>query len=429
MYKTLRAKREGGVVMAKLNPHEMFVQQLEEAAPHISAEPEYLEILKQPKEVLEITIPLRLDDGSVKVLKAWRSHHNNALGPYKGGVRFHPHVNRDEVAALSSWMTIKCATADLPYGGGKGGVSVNAKELTMTELERLSRGYALGISRFVGTDIDIPAPDVYTNPQVMSWFVDTHEKIHGRSEPSVYTGKPVAVGGSLGRGDATSRGGMYVLRETLRELGLLGKPLTAAVQGYGNVGSYAHKLGDLVGLNFVAACDSRGGAYSAKGISYEEVSKLKRETGSIKGMKGTDGVTNEELLELEVDVLVPAALEGVINAENAKNIKAKVVLELANGPVTPEAAAILEDKGILVVPDVLANAGGVTVSCFEWIQGRTGDFWTEEEVHQKLDKKLTKAFQEIWKIKKEKNITFRQAAYVRAVDRITLAMRFRGIWP
>jgi glutamate dehydrogenase/leucine dehydrogenase len=407
----------------------MFVQQLEEAAPHISAEPEYLEILKQPKEVLEITIPLRLDDGSVKVLKAWRSHHNNALGPYKGGVRFHPHVNRDEVAALSSWMTIKCATADLPYGGGKGGVSVNAKELTMSELERLSRGYALGISRFVGTDIDIPAPDVYTNPQVMSWFVDTHEKVMGRSEPSVYTGKPVAVGGSLGRGDATSRGGMYVLRETLRELGLLGKPLTAAVQGYGNVGSYAHKLGDLVGLNFVAACDSRGGAYSAKGISYEEVSKVKRETGSIKGMKGTDGVTNEELLELEVDVLVPAALEGVINADNAKKIKAKVVLELANGPITPEAATILEEKGILVVPDVLANSGGVTVSCFEWIQGRTGDFWTEEEVQQKLDKKLTKAFQEIWKIKKEKNITFRQAAYVRAVDRITLAMRFRGIWP
>ncbi len=415
--------------MAKLNPHEMFVQQLEEAAPHISAEPEYLEILKQPKEVLEITIPLRLDDGSVKVLKAWRSHHNNALGPYKGGVRFHPHVNRDEVAALSSWMTIKCATADLPYGGGKGGVSVNAKELTMTELERLSRGFALGISRFVGTDIDIPAPDVYTNPQVMSWFVDTHEKVMGRSEPSVYTGKPVAVGGSLGRGDATSRGGMYVLRETLREIGLLGKPLTAAVQGYGNVGGNAHKLAHLVGLNVVAACDSRSGAYSKECVRYEDMAKQKRETGTLKGLKGTESVTNEELLELDVDVLIPAALEGVINAENANNIKAKVVLELANGPVTPEAAAILEDKGILVVPDVLANAGGVTVSCFEWIQGRTGDFWTEEEVHQKLDKKLTKAFQEIWKIKKEKNITFRQAAYVRAVDRITLAMRFRGIWP
>ena len=415
--------------MAKMNPHEMFVQQLEEAAPHISAEPEYLEILKQPREVLEVTIPLRLDDGTVKVLKGWRSHHNNALGPYKGGVRYHPHVNRDEVVALSSWMTVKCATADLPYGGGKGGVSVNAKELTKGELERLSRGYALAINRFVGTDIDIPAPDVYTNPQVMSWFVDTFEKVNGRSEPSVFTGKPVAVGGSLGRGDATSRGGMYVLRETLREMGLLGKTLTSAVQGYGNVGSYAHKLGNLVGLNVLAACDSRSGAFSKNGISYEDTAKQKRDTGSLKGMKVTDSITNEELLELDVDVLIPAALEGVINAGNAKNIKAKVVLELANGPVTPEAAAILEDKGILVVPDVLANSGGVTVSCFEWIQGRTGDYWTEEEVHQKLDKKLTKAFQEIWKIKKEKNITFRQAAYVRAVDRITLAMRFRGIWP
>ena len=405
------------------------LQYFYDAAEEMGLEEGLIEILSRSERKLSMSIPVEMDDGTIRVFDGFRVQHSTALGPSKGGVRFHPNVCLDECEALAMMMTWKCSLAGIPYGGGKGGVSVNAKELTMTELERLSRGYALGISRFVGTDIDIPAPDVYTNPQVMSWFVDTHEKIHGRSEPSVYTGKPVAVGGSLGRGDATSRGGMYVLRETLRELGLLGKPLTAAVQGYGNVGSYAHKLGDLVGLNFVAACDSRGGAYSAKGISYEEVSKLKRETGSIKGMKGTDGVTNEELLELEVDVLVPAALEGVINAENAKNIKAKVVLELANGPVTPEAAAILEDKGILVVPDVLANAGGVTVSCFEWIQGRTGDFWTEEEVHQKLDKKLTKAFQEIWKIKKEKNITFRQAAYVRAVDRITLAMRFRGIWP
>ena len=420
---------EGGLGMAKMNPHEMFLKQLEEAAPHITAEPEYREILKQPKEVLEVTIPLKYDDGTVKVLKAWRSHHNKALGPYKGGVRYHPHVNRDEVVALSSWMTVKCATADLPYGGGKGGISVNAKELTKNEMERLSRAFSLGINKFVGTDIDIPAPDVYTNPQVMAWFVDTFEKINGRSEPSVFTGKPVAVGGSLGRGDATSRGGMYVLRETLREMGLLGKTLTAAVQGFGNVGSYAHKLAPDVGLNVLAACDSRGGAFNKNGISYDETAKQKRETGSIKGMKGADVLTNEELLELDVDVLIPAALEGVINADNADKIKAKVVLELANGPITPEGEAILNAKGILVVPDVLANAGGVTVSCFEWIQGRTGDFWTVEEVQQKLDKKLTKAFQEIWKIKKEKNITFRQAAYVRAVDRITLAMRFRGIWP
>ncbi len=230
----------------------------------------------------------------------------------------------------------------------------------------------MAINRFVGTDIDIPAPDVYTNPQVMSWFVDTFEKVQGRSEPSVFTGKPVAVGGSLGRGDATSRGGMYVLRETLREMGLLGKTLTAAVQGYGNVGGYAHKLADLVGLNVLAVTDSRGGAFNSKGLAYEEVSRFKRETGAIKGLKGTDPMTNEDIIEMDVDVLIPAALEGVINADNADKVKAKVVLELANGPVTPEGEAILNEKGILVVPDVLANAGGVTVSCFEWIQGRTG---------------------------------------------------------
>ena len=415
--------------MEKLNPHEMFVKQLEEAAPYITAEPEYLEILKEPKEVLEITIPLRLDDGSVKLCKAWRSHHNNALGPYKGGVRYHPKVNRDEVVALSSWMSIKTATANLPYGGGKGGVAINAKELTKGELERLSRAFALGMSRFVGTDIDIPAPDVYTNPQVMAWFVDTYEKVHGRSEPSVYTGKPVAVGGSLGRGDATSRGGIYVLRETLREIGLLGKPLTAAVQGYGNVGSHAHELADILDLKVVAVSDSRGGSYCEAGIDYEYASGYKRENGTVKGMPDMDAITNEELLELDVDVLIPSALEGVITEQNADKIKAKVILELANGPTTPEGEAILTDKGILVVPDVLANSGGVTVSCFEWIQGRTGDFWTIETVQEKLDEKLTTAFKAIWAIKEEQNIRFRQAAYVRAVDSIITAMRFRGIWP
>ncbi|HPI97365.1 MAG TPA: Glu/Leu/Phe/Val dehydrogenase [Synergistales bacterium] len=413
-----------------MNPYEMFVKQVDEATPFLTVEPEYIEILKYPKEVMEVSIPLRLDDGGVKVLKGWRSHHNNALGPYKGGVRYHPNVSREEVIALSSWMTIKCATAELPYGGGKGGVSVNPRDLSPAEVERLSRGYAMAISRFMGTDIDIPAPDVYTNPQIMSWFVDTYEKIHGKSEPSCYTGKPVEAGGSLGRGDATSRGGMYVLRELLKEQGLLGKDLTVAVQGFGNVGGFAHKLiaSDL-GLKIVAASDSRGGAYNPNGLEYGAVRKHKTDTGSISGFAEAERVSNEELLELDVDILVPSALEGVITAANASKIKAKVVLELANGPTTPEADEILSDMGVIVVPDVLANAGGVTVSCFEWIQGRTGDYWTEEEVHQKLDMKLTTAFHQIWKIKQEFGIRMRQAAYVRAISRIVGAMRFKGIWP
>ena len=258
----------------------------------------------------------------------------------------------------------------------------------------------MAISRFMGTDIDIPAPDVYTNPQIMSWFVDTYEKIHGRSEPSCYTGKPVEAGGSLGRGDATSRGGMYVLRETLKEMGLLGKELTVAVQGFGNVGGFAHKLiaSDL-GLKVVAVSDSRGGAYNPNGLDYDPVRKHKTETGSISGFAGAERVTNEELLELDADIVFPSDLEGVITANNASKVKAKVVLELANGPTTPEADGILDDMGVVLVPDVLANAGGVSVSCFEWIEGRTGDYWTEEEVHQKLDKRLTTAFNQTRTIK------------------------------
>lgn len=413
-----------------MNPYEMFVKQVDDATPYLNVEPEYIEILKFPREVLEVSIPLKLDDGELKVLKGWRSHHNNALGPFKGGVRYHPNVTREEVIALSSWMTIKCATAQLPYGGGKGGIAVNVRDLSLPEIERLSRAYALAVARFVGTDTDIPAPDVYTNPQIMAWFVDTYEKISGRNEPSSFTGKPVEAGGSLGRGDATSRGGMYVLREMLKEKGLLGRELTAAVQGFGNVGGFAHKLAvSEVGIKVVAVSDSHGGVYNPSGISYDGLKQHKANSGSVVGYENAESVSNEELLELDVDVLIPAALEGVITDQNAENIKAPIVLELANGPTTPEAEQILYDKGIEVIPDVLANAGGVTVSCFEWIQGRTGDYWTEGYIHSKLDEKLTLAFHEIWEIRQNHNIKMRQAAYVRAISRIIAAMRFKGIWP
>ena len=415
--------------MAKVNPYEMFVKQVDDAAPYLGLEEEYIAMLKEPREVLELSIPLRLDDGTVRVLKAYRSHHNNALGPYKGGVRYHAQVTRDEVVALSSWMTIKCATVGLPYGGGKGGVAVNPRELSRWEMERLSRAYALGIYRFSGTDLDIPAPDVYTNPQVMAWFVDTFEKVSGHSEPSSYTGKPVELGGSLGRAGATARGGLFVLRETLKERDLLGKDLTCAIQGYGNAGSYAHRFAQELGVRVVAVSDSKGGIFNPAGLDYPSLVEHKRYSGQVGGFHGVDEITNGELLRLGVDILVPAALESVITREVAPEVKARLVVELANGPTTLEADEILFDHGTLVVPDVLANAGGVTVSCFEWIQGRTGDTWSEETVEQKLDEKMTRAFREIWHLRNEKKIRMRQAAYVRAIGRVVAAMRFRGIWP
>lgn len=415
--------------MTKLNPHVMFQQQVDDAAPFLGLADEFIDILKEPKEVLEFSIPLTYEDGTVKVVKAWRSHHNNALGPYKGGVRFHSQVCREEVVALSSWMTVKCATAGLPYGGGKGGVSINPHDLTSQELERLSRAYALGVSRFTGTDLDVPAPDVYTNPQVMSWFLDTMEKVKGYSEPSAYTGKPLILGGSLGRTEATAQGGFVVLKEALRETGLLGKDLTCAIQGYGNAGSYAHLYAEELGLRVVAVSDSSGGIYNPKGLGYEATRDHKMNRGRVGGVPGTETITQEELLSLDVDILIPAALEGVLNKELAPKVKAKIILELANGPTTPEADKILADHGTVVIPDVLANSGGVTVSCFEWIQGRTGDYWSKEKVERKLTEKLTGAFGEIWKIRQDNEIRMRQATYIRAIGRIASAMRFRGIWP
>ncbi len=416
--------------MAKRDPFEMFLQQVDEAAPYIDVERDIIEAIKYPKEVLCLSLPIKMDDGSIKVFKAYRSHHNDALGPCKGGVRYHPDVTMEEVMALSAWMTIKCATAGLPYGGGKGGISVNPKDLSENELEKLSRAYALGIARFTGTDIDIPAPDVYTNPQIMAWFTDTYEKVKGWHEPSVYTGKPIIIGGSLGRNDATARGGMYVTREALKVLGMDNKELTVAIQGYGNAGYFAHKLFlENLNVKVVAVSDSKGGIYNEKGFEFEPLFNWKRENGTVVGFEGADKITNEELLELDVDILIPAALEEVITEENAPNVKAKIIVELANGPLTPEADKILEDKGVIILPDVLANAGGVTVSYFEWVQGRMGYWWTLDEVHKKLDEKLSQAFHDIWKIKEDKNIGMRQATYVRAIARVAEAMKVRGFWP
>lgn len=409
----------------------MFLQQLEQAVPYVTVEPEYLEILRHPKEVLELSLPVRLDGGGIKVFKAWRSHHNNALGPYKGGVRYHAEVSRDEVVALSSWMTIKCAIAGLPYGGGKGGISVDIRELSRNELETLSRAYAFGLARFTGTDYDIPAPDVYTNPQIMSWFLDTYEKVKGWSESSAYTGKPPVLGGSLGRSDATGKGGVFILREGLKKLGLLGKKdLKVGIQGYGNAGTRAHRfVEEDLGLTVVAVSDSGAALYNPKGLPYREVSKHKNNTRSLKGFQGAEELFPDLLFGLDMDILILAALGGAVDAQNAPDIKAHVLLEIANGPVTPDAEALLTDKGVTIIPDVLANAGGVIVSCFEWIQGRSGDVWTEEYVFQKLDERLTLSFKDVMKIAEDRKISARKAAYVKAVGRIVDAMRFRGIWP
>ena len=411
------------------NPYDMFKQQIDEAAPFLKIDQEYFDILKEPKEVLELSLPVRLDDGSVKIFKAWRSHFNNALGPYKGGIRYHVQVNRDEVIALYGWMTIKCAVVRLPLGGAKGGISCNPAELSTGELEKLTRAYALGVSRFIGTDYDIPAPDVNTNTQTMAWIADTYEKIKGFSEPSVITGKPIEVGGSLGRGTATAQGGVFILREALKELGLYGKDLTCAIQGYGNAGSFVHQLLQGMGLKVVAVSDSKGAIYNPKGLSYDDVKEHKMRTRSVVGLPGSETISGEDLLKVDVDVLIPAALEGMITESNANDIKAKVILELANGPTTPEAEAILSDKGVLILPDVLANAGGVIVSYFEWVQGRAGDYWTEKTVQERLEERIVQSFRDIWAIKENYNIRMRQAAYVQAIGRIASAMRFRGIWP
>jgi len=414
-----------------MNPQEMFLKQLEQAVPYVTVEPEYLEILRHPKEVLELSLPIRLDGGGVKVVSAWRSHHNNALGPYKGGVRYHAAVDRDEVVALSSWMTIKCAIAGLPYGGGKGGVAIDIRELSRNELENMSRAYALGLSRFTGSNYDIPAPDVYTNPQVMSWFLDTYEKVKGYSESSAYTGKPPVLGGSLGRADATGKGGIFVLREGLAKLGLLGrKDLKVGIQGYGNAGTRAHRFVEQdLGLTVVAVSDSGAAIHNPKGLKFQEIGQYKNDTRSLKGFKNGEELFPDLIFGLDMDILILAALGGAIDGRNAPEVKASVILELANGPITPDGEKILSDKGVTILPDVLSNAGGVIVSCFEWIQGRSGDFWTEDYVYQKLDERLSHSFLEIFGIAETKKISIRQAAYVKAVGRIVDAMRFRGIWP
>lgn len=411
----------------KLNPFKIAQEQLDEAAEFLGLDKATHDMLREPKRELHISIPVRMDDGSYKVFRGFRVHYNDARGPTKGGIRFHPEETIDTVRALAAWMTWKTAMLDLPYGGSKGGVICNPKEMSDTELERVARGYYRQIALIEGEERDIPAPDVYTNPQTMAWMMDEFSTIRQYNTFGCITGKPLELGGSEGRIDATAKGGIFCVREAakVKDIDLSGA--TTAVQGYGNAGKFAATLTkEHFGSKIVAVSDSRGGIYSEDGFDPWKVAEHKEKTGSVVDFPGTESVTNEELLELEVDVLWPAALENVITEENAPRIKAKIISEAANGPTTPEADQILFENGNFVIPDFLDNAGGVTVSYFEWVQNNMGYYWEREEVYEKLDKKMTKAFYDVYETHKEKNVHPRLAAYLVAVQRVVDAMKLRG---
>lgn len=401
------------------------IKRLDSAAAFASIHPETIAKLKKPKQFLEVSIPVRMDDGSLKVFTGYRCRHDDTRGPGKGGIRFHPGVNAGEVKALAFWMTCKCATVGIPMGGGKGGVIVNPKELSKTELERLSRGYMRAVASVVGPEKDVPAPDVYTNAQIMAWMMDEYSIIVGQRTPAVITGKPIALGGSLGRDDATARGGYYCLKELEAKRGWDPKTKTVAVQGFGNAGSHFANFVSKDGYKVVAISDSRGGVYNADGLDVTAQIEAKQETRRIDTAAGKV-ISNEDLLKLGVDILVPAALENVITSANADAIKAKVVLELANGPTTAQADATLHANGSLVIPDILANAGGVTVSYFEWTQNKTGFYWTRDEVNTRLKDIMAREFNGIHDLMEAHGIDMRTACYAHALNRLAQAHEATG---
>ena len=410
-----------------LNLFEMAQAQLDEVAGILHLEPSIHAILREPLREFHVSIPVRMDDEQTKVFKGFRVQHNNARGPCKGGIRFHPEETIDVVKALATWMTWKCAVVNIPLGGGKGGVICNPKEMSSNELERLSRGYIDAIWEYIGPDRDIPAPDVYTNPQIMGWMMDEYSKLKGYCAPGVITGKPLTIGGSLGRGDATARGGVYTIVEAAKHLNIDLSAATVAIQGYGNAGSNAAILmRDIEGSKIIAVSDSKGGIYNKQGLDPRQVLQHKTETGSVINFSQAENISNSELLELKVDVLCPAGLETVLTEENAPRIEARIVAELANGPTTPEADEILYDNGVFSIPDFLCNAGGVTVSYFEWVQSLNRYYWDEEEVHQQLGKIMTEAFQAVLAESLGRKIKMRAAAYIIAVTRVAEAMKLRG---
>ena len=412
-------------IQETLNPYEIAQQQVDAAAALLHLPEHITDVLKRPMRVLTVNFPVKMDNGTVRVFEGYRSQHNDAIGPTKGGIRFHPDVTLDEVKALSMWMSFKCGVVGLPYGGGKGGVICNPREHSKGELERISRGFMEAISSIVGPGKDIPAPDVYTNAQTMGWMMDTFSKLAGQNQPGVITGKPLILGGSKGRNEATAQGCVYTILAALEDMGKKPSESTVAIQGFGNAGRIAARLLDEAGCKVVAVSDSKGGIYDAQGLDLNKVGELK-DNASILDYGQQYVITNEQLLELDVTILIPAALENVITAVNAANIKASIVAEAANGPTTPEADRILTEKGILVIPDVLANAGGVTVSYFEWVQNLMNYYWSEQEVLEKLEVNMINSYKAVRDLAKEYKVNLRKAAYMIAIKRISAAMEARG---
>lgn len=412
-----------------LNAFEIAQRQFNDAADLLCLDEGIRKKLTTPERCLTVAVPIRLDDGRLEVYVGYRVQHNTTRGPAKGGIRFHPNVTLDEVKALASWMTWKCATVGIPYGGAKGGITCNPKEMSQSELERMTRRYASEIAVIIGPEKDIPAPDVYTNSQTMAWIMDTYSMGKGYAVPGVVTGKPLALGGSLGRNEATAQGCVYVIEEAAKKLKVNLQNSTAVIQGYGNAGSIAACLLHDLGVKIVAVSDSRGGIVSAKGIDPRAALDFKERTGSVVAFPDCEAISNDEILTLPCDILVPAALENTISLKNVREINTKIVAEAANGPTTPAADEILFDRNILVLPDILANAGGVTVSYFEWVQNAQELYWDMEDVNSRLKKIMTRSFNEVFAIHRAKKINMRKAAYVLAVGRVAEAFKLRGLFP
>lgn len=403
--------------------------QFRQAVSHLDLEPGWVDVLWRGSRSYIVEFPVRMDDGSIRVFTGYRVQHSTHRGPAKGGIRFHPSVDLDEIKALAALMTWKCAVMNIPFGGAKGGVQCDPSKLSRGEIERITRRFTWEIAPLIGPDSDIPAPDVSTNAQTMSWIMDTYSILAGYTVPGVVTGKPIEVGGSLGREAATAQGCVYTIREAALHLGLELEGATVAVQGFGNVGWHAARLLAALGCKVLAVSDVYGGIYNEKGLDVFAVRAHCDATGSVVGAPNAEPITNAELLQLPVDILVPAAIEGQITKENAPYVKARIVAEGANGPTTPSADAILEQKGVFVIPDILANGGGVTVSYFEWVQNTQKLFWQEEDINAKLDAIMTRAFHDVLRISQERKVSMRTAAYILAVDRVAIAAKLRGIFP
>ncbi|NLY45149.1 MAG: Glu/Leu/Phe/Val dehydrogenase [Tissierella sp.] len=409
-----------------LNPLESAQQQIKSACDILSLEPSVYELLKEPQRVIEVSIPVKMDDGSVKVFKGYRSLHNDAIGPGKGGIRFHPDVNMDEVKALSIWMTFKCCVTGIPYGGAKGGVTVDPRTLSQGELERLSRGYVQGIYKYLGEKIDIPAPDVNTNGQIMAWMLDEYIKLKGDYQSATFTGKTTSLGGSKGRDEATGSGVAIIAQEAIKKIGLNIKNSTVAIQGFGNVGGYTAKHIQLRGAKLVAIGLRDCAIYNKDGLDYEDMKNHLKTNNNLSNYPKASKISLDEFWSSDVDVLIPAAIENAIRSNTAELIKAKLICEAANGPITTDADKVLEEKGILVTPDILTNAGGVTVSYFEWVQNLYGYYWEVEKIIRKEEIAMINAFNDIWSIVDKYNVSFRKAAYISSIKKLADVMKLRG---